>query len=260
MSCIDGQVTRSVDTAEGYQSPQEQATIDAIVNASSYPLSIVLVGVGDGPWDMMREFDDNLPARSFDNFQFVNFTQIMQKNLPPLQKEAQFALAALMEIPLQFNATQELGILGKTTGSAPFTKPLPPPPGVMRAERGMYPQPAPGYGGFSQSPSFNSRQIPASQPPYVPPPPITPAYSTYSDYGGGYNNYSGYPPSAPATDDRSTRSSVEELGRADYCPICLTDKKDMAFNCGHQTCRQCGDSLANCPICRQAITTRIRLY
>ncbi|KAE8655812.1 Potassium transporter 13 [Hibiscus syriacus] len=59
----DGQVTRSVDTQRGQLSPQEQKTVDAIVQASKLPLSIVLVGVGDGPWDMM-EFDDNIPVRA----------------------------------------------------------------------------------------------------------------------------------------------------------------------------------------------------
>ncbi|KAG4182213.1 hypothetical protein ERO13_A09G030200v2 [Gossypium hirsutum] len=109
----DGQVTRSIDTQHGRLSPQEQKTVDAIVQASKLPLSIILVGVGDGPWDMMKEFDDNIPARAFDNFQFVNSTEIMSKNTSPSRKETEFALAALMEIPSQYKATIELNILGE---------------------------------------------------------------------------------------------------------------------------------------------------
>ncbi|KAE8124365.1 hypothetical protein FH972_019261 [Carpinus fangiana] len=123
----DGQVTRSVDTERGQLSPQERKTVDAIVKASEYPLSIVLVGVGDGPWEMMRQFDDNIPARAFDNFQFVNFTEIMSKNMDRPRKEAEFSLAALMEIPSQYKATLELNLLGVSRGNAIDRVSLPPP-------------------------------------------------------------------------------------------------------------------------------------
>lgn len=122
----DGQVTRSVDTDNGQLSTQEQNTVNAIVEASEYPLSIVLVGVGDGPWDMMRQFDDNIPARAFDNFQFVNFTEIMSKNVAQSRKETEFALASLMEIPSQYKATLDLQILGRRRGKMPDRSPLPP--------------------------------------------------------------------------------------------------------------------------------------
>ncbi|KAI4330953.1 hypothetical protein MLD38_029189 [Melastoma candidum] len=53
----------------GDSSPQEQATINSIVSTSQYPLPIILVGVGDGPWDAMKQLDNNIPQREFDNFQ-----------------------------------------------------------------------------------------------------------------------------------------------------------------------------------------------
>lgn len=45
------------------QMEDEDTTVSAIVEASRLPLSIILVGVGDGPWDIMHEFDDRLPTR-----------------------------------------------------------------------------------------------------------------------------------------------------------------------------------------------------
>lgn len=40
---------------------------------------VLLIQVGDGPWDAMEEFDDELPQRKFDNFQFVPFHRIMER-------------------------------------------------------------------------------------------------------------------------------------------------------------------------------------
>lgn len=143
----DGQVTRSVDTHNGQLSLQERKTIDAIVRASEYPLSIILVGVGDGPWDMMKEFDDNIPARVFDNFQFVNFTEVMSKNVNNVRRQTEFSLAALMEIPSQYQATLELGLLGRHRGISPERIPLPPP---------LYGSTA--SSGYSRTPRSNSFQ------------------------------------------------------------------------------------------------------
>ncbi|RYR66213.1 hypothetical protein Ahy_A03g012183 [Arachis hypogaea] len=198
----DGQVTRSSDTPHGKLSPQEQATIDSIVAASHYPLSIILVGVGDGPWDEMQRFDDNIKHRLFDNFQFVNFTKIMSEK-EASKKEAAFALAALMEIPIQYRIALNLQLgSGKSIGNHRSNRPLPPPKEVIDHDNSVTTVP---------------------------------------------RNVESVEPSAPAVTES-------------VCPICLTNPKDMAFGCGHTTCRECGATLSSCPMCRQEITTRLKLY
>lgn len=94
---------------------EEQKTVNAIIEASDYPLSIVVVGVGDGPWEIMDEFDDCLPNRKFDNFQFVDYHSVTCKSKHP---DANFALHALMEIPLQYSTVKKLGYIDECSNGS----------------------------------------------------------------------------------------------------------------------------------------------
>jgi len=92
----DGQVDNVKDTTA------------AIVEASFHPISIIMIGVGDGPWDLMVEFDDKLPERAFDNFQFVPFSETMSR---AENRQVSFSIAALQEIPEQYATIKKLGYL-----------------------------------------------------------------------------------------------------------------------------------------------------
>jgi hypothetical protein len=157
----------------GYLSRQEDATVRAIVSASALPLSIIMVGVGDGPWDVMQEFDDKLPARRWDNFQFVNFTNILSRfRYDPAKLESRFAVDALMEIPDQYRLIQRLGLLGQRVSLQTNVRCMEPP--LLRAPSTApvpgFPQgfaPASVVSGVPSGHSFHSTQ-PSSSSPAIP--------------------------------------------------------------------------------------------
>ncbi|ETK78889.1 hypothetical protein L915_15201 [Phytophthora nicotianae] len=95
----DGQVTSKKETSQ------------AIVEASRYALSIIVVGVGDGPWEEMEQYKFTLPKRNFENFHFVNFNHVMCEN--PEQPALGLAIAALAHIPDQLAAIRRLGLLNE---------------------------------------------------------------------------------------------------------------------------------------------------
>lgn len=97
------------------QLPSPERSASALVEASSVPLSVALVGIGDGPWDTMQTFDDFLPARRFDNVQFVPFNEICARHSSGGEASSEsvdmaFALELLMEVPEQFRLLCEMGL------------------------------------------------------------------------------------------------------------------------------------------------------
>ncbi|RHY28167.1 hypothetical protein DYB32_006178, partial [Aphanomyces invadans] len=268
----DGQVTRSVDVPVGEFSKQELDTMNAICYASNFPLSIVLVGVGDGPWDMMQQFDDALPQRRFDNFQFVEFDKVTRD---VTRRETQFALHALMEIPEQYQAVRRLNLL------QPPPRPFPPPFTPMILPPPEF-QPFP-QGGFNYAPT-SSAHVSSAAPiyypggaPYQPPASLAQVVvpcprCTFANRASSSTcalcgealpaNPSAPPPTGraaeddPATLSRRLRAMEEEL----ICTICMAAKKNVVFQCGHETCEDCSKNVVNCPSCRLPIRTRTRRY
>ncbi|KAI3943300.1 hypothetical protein MKW92_051926 [Papaver armeniacum] len=115
----DAQMTRSSGTDSDKLSWFEQKTVDAIARARKYSLSIVVVGVGDEPPSMMFSCLKNSSLPAYDNFKFVNFTEIMSKDVHLSRKEIDLALSAFMEISRQKNTNkQKLGFSCKEVGSS----------------------------------------------------------------------------------------------------------------------------------------------
>lgn len=81
--------------------------LQALREASNYPISFVIVGVGDGPWDKAEKLDDD-DNRVFDNLNFVAHSEFKERGE---KKNDAFILEALKEIPEQFRMIHDLNLL-----------------------------------------------------------------------------------------------------------------------------------------------------
>ena len=67
-----------------------------------------------------------------------------------------------------------------------------------------------------------------------------------------------------ALDAKVTRLQMRKAAlvveQSNKCCVCWTAKKEVAFKCGHQTCASCSEQIHLCPICRQTIDLRIKLF
>ncbi|CAD6262197.1 unnamed protein product [Miscanthus lutarioriparius] len=221
----DGQEAVRIDNESGQVTVQDRKTIDAIASASNFPLSIILVGVGDDPWDMMQGFDDAIPMRAFNNFQFVNFSEIMSRETAKSRNEAALAFEVFSKVPLQFKAAMELGISGRNLPVSPGRAPRAPPDEVIPRTPGA---------SSDRSESFGKTSADEED--------LLLSLSHVLESDGA---------------DLATTTNTLSYQN---CPICLTNLMDMAFGCGHMFCGDCGTELERCPFCRSPVTTKITLH
>lgn len=86
-------------------------TIKALDDASNYPISVIIYGVGMGPWDAMEKLDDSLGGRKWDNCQFVSINEIyetMKKNKYEISFEDVVLIHGFQEIPDQLKCIDKL--------------------------------------------------------------------------------------------------------------------------------------------------------
>ncbi len=128
----DGLVTTHPDDSPT-PTMQETATAQALTDASGLPLSIVVVGVGDGPWTHNNTWCQPVRGkhheavtrpsggRCFDNYHFVNATSVlhdaMQEGLDRRQCASRLAIHALMKVPEQYRVGEGGVVVGLGWGN-----------------------------------------------------------------------------------------------------------------------------------------------
>ncbi|XP_018576502.1 uncharacterized protein LOC108915038 [Anoplophora glabripennis] len=59
---------------------------------------------------------------------------------------------------------------------------------------------------------------------------------------------------------KQLESKIAQMEESQTCAVCLENKRDIVFLCGHGTCSICADALVSCHLCRKTIEKKIRIY
>ena len=97
--------------AEG-QIVSQSPTREAVLAAAAYPLSIVVVGMGDGPWDFLIDLENSCRNRPYPNFHFLPFHELMAEAREledRIAPETYLALSVAEPIPEQKRTATALG-------------------------------------------------------------------------------------------------------------------------------------------------------
>jgi hypothetical protein len=52
----------------------------------------------------------------------------------------------------------------------------------------------------------------------------------------------------------------DELEELKLCSVCLDEPKGITLGCGHAFCATCAHQVSDCPVCREPITSRVKLF
>ena len=96
-------------------------TRSAIIDASrTAPLAIVIVGLGDGPWDSMQHLDEWLDESLLDNVHFVEYEAVMKSTPAGCTPNEWFAAQALAELPLQYTQMSDKNVFRTAADPKPL--------------------------------------------------------------------------------------------------------------------------------------------
>lgn len=59
---------------------------------------------------------------------------------------------------------------------------------------------------------------------------------------------------------RNLEKRLDDAEEKLLCAICMERQRNMAFLCGHSVCKECGEPMKECPMCRKPVERKITLY